>query len=130
MYRLMQRGEIVAHYSPAKPRTPYFALADIDSLAIPKEPAAARREQEARDKARASAKGCAVCGSNRMLCMHHVVPVDRGGADTIENMLPLCGGCHRSVHVGRTGAPLLKRARVIGTEHVVIRLLRGVGVMH
>lgn len=29
---------------------------------------------------------------------HHIVPVDRGGEDSVFNLVPLCSGCHKKVH--------------------------------
>jgi len=36
------------------------------------------------------------CGSE--IEYHHVVPLERGGRDTIENLKPLCYECHSIVH--------------------------------
>jgi hypothetical protein len=38
------------------------------------------------------------CGSTRDLEVHHRVPLALGGSDGIENLLALCGPCHRWVH--------------------------------
>lgn len=31
---------------------------------------------------------------------HHVVPLEQGGADTVQNMVALCPNCHREFHYG------------------------------
>ncbi|GAB2926001.1 HNH endonuclease signature motif containing protein [Rhodococcus aerolatus] len=41
------------------------------------------------------------CGRTRFLHAHHVVPCSRGGRTDLDNLLLLCGGCHRSLHLGR-----------------------------
>ena len=54
-----------------------------------------RREVLARDQHRCQAPGC---GRTRFLEVHHVVPSSRGGANRPENLVTLCGGCHRLWH--------------------------------
>lgn len=39
------------------------------------------------------------CGRTRFLHAHHVVPLSRGGATDLDNMILLCGQCHRSLHL-------------------------------
>lgn len=41
---------------------------------------------------------CEVCKSDKRLVVHHVLPVDMGGTDTIENLQTLCRDCHEKVH--------------------------------
>lgn len=38
--------------------------------------------------------------------VHHLVPVSMGGDDSPENLVSLCGECHREVHrqINATGA--------------------------
>lgn len=38
------------------------------------------------------------CGSRRFLHLHHIVPVSQGGANTAQNLITLCGRCHRRWH--------------------------------
>ena len=42
---------------------------------------------------------CAGCGAPFVLCQaHHVEPVSQGGRTDMDNMIPLCWGCHHKVH--------------------------------
>lgn len=63
----------------------------------------ARRNREAtgsiaeRDWSRALARSqgrCFYCGDQSKLTMDHVVPLSRGGAHTIGNVVPACGPCN------------------------------------
>jgi hypothetical protein len=49
----------------------------------------------ARDRHRCAAPGC---GSARFLEVHHVVPREAGGSNRAENLVTLCGRCHRFAH--------------------------------
>lgn len=40
---------------------------------------------------------CVNCGSTEELEFHHVVPLEIGGNDTEENIVPLCYYCHKAV---------------------------------
>lgn len=42
-----------------------------------------------------NAQMCCKCGSFLEVEMHHMIPVDIGGTDDIENLMPLCEECHR-----------------------------------
>lgn len=37
---------------------------------------------------------CAYCRQRRLLTRHHVMPVSRGGANTIDNIVPACRRCN------------------------------------
>ncbi len=39
------------------------------------------------------------CGRTRFLHAHHVVALSRGGTTDLDNLVLLCGGCHRSLHL-------------------------------
>lgn len=55
---------------------------------------------------------CVYCGSDGEMTRDHDIPVSRGGADSIDNIVPACRSCNSSKHV-KTGAEfraLLKRA--------------------
>ncbi len=54
-----------------------------------------RRRVLARDRHRCRAPGCS---STRFLEIHHIVPRKQGGANTEENLITLCGACHRQAH--------------------------------
>ena len=59
-----------------------------------------RREVLARDKHRCQAPGC---GRTRFLEVHHIVARQKGGTNQLENLVTLCGSCHRLWH--ERGAP-------------------------
>ena len=63
-------------------------------------PPRVRREVLARDRHRCQAPGC---GRTRFLEVHHIVPRTQGGQNQKENLLTLCGSCHRLWH--ERGAP-------------------------
>jgi 5-methylcytosine-specific restriction endonuclease McrA len=58
-------------------------------------PPRARREVLARDKHRCQAPGCS---RTRFLEVHHIVPRKQGGSNQVENLMTLCGSCHRLWH--------------------------------
>jgi 5-methylcytosine-specific restriction endonuclease McrA len=45
---------------------------------------------------------CTACGrkGGRKVALHahHVVPLSRGGRNTLDNLVTLCGDCHREAH--------------------------------
>jgi hypothetical protein len=55
-------------------------------------PPRARREILARDQHRCRAPGC---GRTRFLEVHHIVPRQKSGSNKAENLMTLCGSCHR-----------------------------------
>ena len=59
-----------------------------------------RREVLARDRHRCRAPGC---GRTRFLEVHHIVPRSNGGGHEPENLMTLCGSCHRFLHEYRRG---------------------------
>jgi hypothetical protein len=54
-----------------------------------------RREVLARDRHRCQASGC---GRTRFLEVHHQIPRSQGGSNEPENLITLCGACHRLRH--------------------------------
>ena len=43
--------------------------------------------------------GCAGCGEHSAMCQaHHIRPRSQGGPTDIDNLIPLCWGCHDKVH--------------------------------
>jgi 5-methylcytosine-specific restriction endonuclease McrA len=43
---------------------------------------------------------CIWCGSTTALVGHHIASWGSSGNDNSENIVTLCGGCHRDVHQG------------------------------
>jgi len=41
---------------------------------------------------------CAKCGTDKNLCIHHITPLHLGGGNEIDNLILLCGFCHKLVH--------------------------------
>jgi hypothetical protein len=58
-------------------------------------PPRVRRKVLARDRNRCRAPGC---GRTRFLEVHHVIPRAKGGTNREENLMTLCGACHRLWH--------------------------------
>ena len=43
--------------------------------------------------------GCGGCGDHTAICQaHHIRPRSEGGPTDIDNLIPLCWGCHNNVH--------------------------------
>ena len=42
---------------------------------------------------------CQCCGSRKDLHVHHLVRRSELGSDALENLITLCAGCHRRVHI-------------------------------
>jgi hypothetical protein len=72
-------------------------------------PPRVRREVLARDKHRCQVPGC---GRTRFLEVHHRVPRSSGGINQPENLVTLCGSCHRLWH--ERGGPMM-----VGVAQVV-----------
>ena len=45
-------------------------------------------------------KPCYVCGSTYQSTGHHLIPVKRGGQDTLDNIRVLCFNCHQIIDNG------------------------------
>ncbi|MGD9546854.1 MAG: HNH endonuclease [Candidatus Krumholzibacteriia bacterium] len=60
-----------------------------------------RRRVLARDGHRCQGPGCR---NTRFLEVHHVLPRARGGTNRPDNLITLCGACHRHVHEKAQGA--------------------------
>jgi 5-methylcytosine-specific restriction endonuclease McrA len=58
-------------------------------------PPSVRRGVMARDQYRCRGAGC---NSARFLSVHHVIPREAGGTNDPDNLITLCGNCHRAVH--------------------------------
>lgn len=41
---------------------------------------------------------CVYCSSTERLHIHHIVPMSRGGENTMANLEVVCNGCHHAVH--------------------------------
>lgn len=60
---------------------------------------------------------CQSCGetvppdSDTELHAHHIQPIKEGGGHEMENLLPLCGPCHRRIHATRSDSRLTPRDR-------------------
>ena len=55
---------------------------------------------------------CQCCGKkNCRLEVHHIVFRRNGGSDSLENLITLCGDCHKSVHLGEIDLKLKGKRR-------------------
>ncbi|MDD1723894.1 MAG: HNH endonuclease [Methanospirillum sp.] len=41
---------------------------------------------------------CQICGDEKELSVHHLVPLSDGGDSTARNLLVLCHSCHQRIH--------------------------------
>jgi hypothetical protein len=41
---------------------------------------------------------CANCGGSGEMHVHHIVPLSKGGTNSLSNLKALCRGCHKLVH--------------------------------
>ena len=59
---------------------------------------------------------CQACGLalRPILAIHHVIPVWLGGSDSMDNLVTLCGNCHKSVHWLSAGDRSVKGAHGYG----------------
>jgi hypothetical protein len=73
-------------------------------------PPSVRTAVLARDRHRCTTPGC---GAAHFLEVHHVVARSRGGSNKAENLVTLCGRCHRFLHE-REGR--IAPAQVVGAE--------------
>ena len=62
-----------------------------------------RREVLARDQHRCHSPGC---GRTLFLEVHHLVPRNHGGANHADNLITLCGSCHRLWHEHKSRVPI------------------------
>jgi hypothetical protein len=74
-----ERARPAAHPDPVGERHPRIIPQDV-KIAV-----------SARDGGR-----CRKCGSSEKLHFDHVIPVSRGGANTVANIQLLCGACNRA----------------------------------
>jgi hypothetical protein len=73
-------------------------------------PPSVRTAVLARDRHRCTTPGC---GATHFLEVHHLVARSRGGSNKAENLVTLCGRCHRFLHEREGG---IAPAQVVGAE--------------
>ncbi|HEW92170.1 MAG TPA: HNH endonuclease [Thermotogaceae bacterium] len=44
---------------------------------------------------------CQHCGTTIKLQIHHIIPRNKGGTDTLNNLITLCAKCHKELHEGK-----------------------------
>lgn len=57
------------------------------------------KKSEVEDLLAATGRRCCICTKPHRVQVHHIVPASEGGADEIENAIPLCPNCHDEVHI-------------------------------
>ena len=125
VYRYIQEAKLEPLYKPAFPRTPYFREEAIRQLLIP-----GRRESSITIPLQSRAKerddrSCVLCGFDWYVQGHHIIPLDQGGPDTLENLITLCKGCHKSIH--NSGWSVMKKAKRHGTLAIALWLRERMG---
>ena len=58
---------------------------------------------------------CYVCGKETNLHVHHIIPRDEGGPHIPENLITLCGSCHKSVESGNVDKIIKKCLKTLKT---------------
>jgi 5-methylcytosine-specific restriction endonuclease McrA len=109
-----ERGEVVTSRGP-KPLAPATLRAVLCDTRVHKPgernratiPPSVRRGVLARDRYRCRGAGC---GSARFLSVHHRIARERGGTNDPDNLITLCGNCHRAVHRREPVGEALARA--------------------
>jgi hypothetical protein len=68
-------------------------------------PAALLRQVRLRDRGQCTHRDMLGlrCAQRRWLDTHHIVPVDQGGRDELDNLATLCSSHHRALHLGHSG---------------------------
>lgn len=41
---------------------------------------------------------CEVCGKEKAYCMHHILPLCKGGRNKSNNLIAVCEKCHKKIH--------------------------------
>ena len=59
-----------------------------------------RRQKRVRDRELYPGTVCTVCGTDKKLERHHIIPPRFGGTNVRENIVWLCHKCHVRVHGG------------------------------
>jgi len=78
-------------------------------------PPRVRREVLARDQHRCQAPGC---GRTRFLEVHHIKPRVGGGSNKPDNLMTLCGSCHRLWHERGSGGVVEEPANLRSREPI------------
>lgn len=100
VYRLLRRHNTTPYFMGARLQSPFYKRTDIEAFKtlVPK-----RREPVINKELHAKCRQrdgnlCVICGNDHRIVAHHVVPVGLGGKDSPDNLVTLCGFCHRAIH--------------------------------
>ena len=52
---------------------------------------------------------CCICNNRHRVQLHHIIPLENGGSDDIDNAIPLCPNCHDEVHTGYISGRVTKK---------------------
>src|SRR5215475_3220600 len=83
-----------------------------------------RREADLKLKPRC----CAICESTWRLTLHHKVPREQGGADSLENLCWLCGNCHSAYEGDKRARRVTTLTRLVDALSALVQVpgfLRG-----
>ena len=63
---------------------------------------------------------CELCGDHA-LDAHHIIPLEEGGPNTLDNLICVCRSCHRQIHKGvyKFDATLKKFQPFINPAHII-----------
>lgn len=63
---------------------------------------------------------CELCGDHA-LDAHHIIPLEEGGTNTLDNLICVCRSCHRQIHKGvyKFDENLKKFKPVVNQNHII-----------
>jgi predicted DNA-binding transcriptional regulator AlpA len=127
IYRYIKEGLLTPYYKKVDSQRPCFVEQEVNKLidGLPRESIYSSNKLAKLAKKRDGYQ-CAICFANTSVVAHHVIPLEIGGPDVIENLATVCTGCHRQIHYPNV-AMLLGKARTHGTIAIAHWLLSAAG---
>ena len=122
IYRIIKKNRLIPYYRKTHPSSPLYKKCDIDLLYIPSKYGRvnnSKLHKNARDR---DNNKCKICFRNdTIIHAHHIIPIEIGGKDSMENLISLCKGCHSSLH--QKGLALINKSKRHGTLAIATWLI-------